>query len=659
MSEIQLIEAALDRLARRQQWLGAWRGLWRGCWVGGLILLLTLSAYKLLPLPFWTLPVAGGVAGTVIVAAVAAGGWRRRSRLQTARWVDDRQQLQERLSTALEVATTPAPADWTRLVVTDAARHAAAVDPRRALPLAFPAIGRWAAAVLLLCAGVGSAPEYRSPVVRQRERDQTNIREAGRQLNELTRRELVRRPPALQTTEKALGQVGELGQRLTKASLTRSEALRDLASVADQLRQQAQELGEPLPLRNLERAARESSGGTGQSPADLQKQMDALQKALGSAAGDSPKLDKLKQELQKAQQALAGLADQSAATARAAREQLAQSLGEAARQLKDLGQSLDGLDEAIQALEADQAGLALRHLQTALTDLEKLRNLARTLQQLQQQASKLGQNLAEQLQNGQAQAAQQTLQKMIDQLKSATLSPDQLQKILDEVSKAIKPAGQYGQVGEHLKNAARQMKQGQQPDAAQSLAAAARELEDLQKQMQDAQAMMATLEALDRAQRSIASGKRWSDVAKLGRCSACNGQGCTRCQGRGWNHGGKAGSGVGTWADEAGWTYLPDEMTPVDNSGVQRPDMAPRGPTDRPDDLSPNLQPDKVRGQLSPAGPMPSITLKGMHTKGESRVQFEEAAAAAQEEAQNALNQDKVPRAYQNAVRDYFDDLKK
>jgi len=40
-------------------------------------------------------------------------------------------------------------------------------------------------------------------------------------------------------------------------------------------------------------------------------------------------------------------------------------------------------------------------------------------------------------------------------------------------------------------------------------------------------------------------------------------------------------------------------------------------------------------------------------------VKFEEAATTAQEEAQNALNQDKVPRAYQNAVRDYFDDLKK
>ena len=56
---------------------------------------------------------------------------------------------------------------------------------------------------------------------------------------------------------------------------------------------------------------------------------------------------------------------------------------------------------------------------------------------------------------------------------------------------------------------------------------------------------------------------------------------------------------------------------------------------------------------------MPSITLKGVAIKGQSRVDYEQAAAAAQTEAQSALNQDQVPRAYRGAVRDYFDDLKK
>jgi len=56
---------------------------------------------------------------------------------------------------------------------------------------------------------------------------------------------------------------------------------------------------------------------------------------------------------------------------------------------------------------------------------------------------------------------------------------------------------------------------------------------------------------------------------------------------------------------------------------------------------------------------MPSIPLKGVSIKGTSRVQVEEAMKAAQTDAQAALNQDKVPRAYQNQVKNYFDDLKK
>jgi flavin-binding protein dodecin len=123
--------------------------------------------------------------------------------------------------------------------------------------------------------------------------------------------------------------------------------------------------------------------------------------------------------------------------------------------------------------------------------------------------------------------------------------------------------------------------------------------------------------------------------------------------------GGKPGSGVGTWADQdGGWN---GELTGGwDNSGVQRPDTDPRGLTDRGEgELSDALKPTKVKGQFSPGGQMPSITLKGISIKGTSKVAYEEAVATAQSDAQSALSQEKVPRAYQGAVKDYFDDLKK
>jgi len=84
------------------------------------------------------------------------------------------------------------------------------------------------------------------------------------------------------------------------------------------------------------------------------------------------------------------------------------------------------------------------------------------------------------------------------------------------------------------------------------------------------------------------------------------------------------------------------------------------GHTDRGEgELSDALKPTKVKGQFKPGGQMPSINLKGVSIKGQSKVAYEEAATAAQSDAQSALSQEKVPRAYQGAVRDYFDDLKK
>jgi hypothetical protein len=305
---------------------------------------------------------------------------------------------------------------------------------------------------------------------------------------------------------------------------------------------------------------------------------------------------------------------------------------------------LPQIDDAINAMAANQTDLVLKDLQAATTDLEKMRDMAKQLQQMQQQMEKLGKDLAEQLKNGQPEAAQMTLQKMTEQLKSANLSQEQMQKMTDEVSKAIDPAGNYGKVAEHLKKASSEMKSGDKPAASQSLAAAAKELGKLMEQMGDAQELSAALENLNKAAMCVGTGQGWKS-----------------CNKPGLGQGGRPGGGVGTWADEKnGWMYDGQWNDHWDNTGAVRPDQDARGHTDRGEgELSDALKPTKVKGQFSPGGQMPSITLKGVSIKGQSKVQYEEAAAAAQSEAQSALSQEKVPRAYQGAVKDYFDDIKK
>lgn len=642
MSEIQVIESALKRAAIRRRWACALRGLWLGLLVGGVITLLLLGLYHVVPVPFWVVQ-AGAVAPIpCLLIGFLAGGWHKPDLKQVARWVDNRRRLQERLSTALEVADESEKGEWRNLVVSDAAEHAKNLDPRQLLPFKLPNATRWALVVLVLAAGLGFVPEYRSKAWRQKKTDERNIKEAGRQLAELTRHSLEKRAPVLEPTRQSLSAVTNLAELMTTKTLTRSEALKDLANVAEQLKDQLKELGKDPGLKRLEQAARSGSGNDSQSTASLQKQIEEAQKQLGRPTGNPDAIDKMKKDLEKLQEAAKGLADKNSPAGDAERQKMSEALSALSREAQDMGLQLPQIDDAINALAQNQTDLFLKDLQAATADLEKMRELAKNMQQLQQQMEKMGKDLAEQLQNGQPEAAQQTLQKMISQLKSANLSPEQMQKLMSEVAKAVNPAGNYGKVAEHLKQASKQMQAGEKGNAAQSLAAASKELDNLMQQLNDAQQMQATLDALKEASMAIGTGQGWQMARRPN-----------------YGEGGKPGSGVGTWADDnAAWDGQMSKGW--DNSGIVREDEDPRGHTDRGEgELTDALKPTKVRGQFSPGGQMPSITLKGVSIKGTSKVAYEEAATAAQTDAQSALSQEKVPRAYQNAVKDYFDDLKK
>ncbi len=642
MSEWQVIQAALRQAAARFRWNRALRGLSWGLLFGGLGCLLLLGVYHLAPLPLWTLSAAVVFPVPCMLAGFLLGAWHIPDPGQMARWLDQRQGLQERLSTALEVSASSDGNPWRELVLADAAEHARGLEPRKLLPFALPRFTRWAVAVLVMAAGLGFVPEYRSKSFLQKKADEANIKETGRQLAELTRHSLEKRTPALEP-QKALEAVATLGDQLAARNLGRSEALKDLANQAEKLKEEINELAKDPALRRLEQAARSASGAEAQTASALQKQMEALQKQMGTPIGNPEALEKLKSQLDKLQQAARGLADKNSPGADADRQKLSDSLSALSRQVQDLGLQMPELDDAINALAANQTDLLLKDLQAATADLEKLRDMAKNMQQLQQQVEKLGKDLAEQLKNGQPELAQQTLQKMISDLKAANLTPEQLQKMINEVAKAIPPAANYGKVADHLKAAASQMKSGDKGGAAQSLAKASDELQSLMQQLADAAQMQAALDALNQASSAIGTGQGWRAARGMPR----------------FGKGGQPGSGVGTWAEEgAQW----DGQTTAgwDNSGVERPDMDSRGVSDRGEgELSDALKPTKVKGQFAPGGPMPSITLKGVSIKGQSKVGYEEAVTAAQSDAQSALSQEKVPRAYQGSVRDYFDDLKK
>jgi hypothetical protein len=617
--------------------------LWRGLFAGAALWLATLAVYKLAPISEWTLAVTAWVAITLMPIGFGIGFWRRPTLPEVARWVDGRQHFQERLSTALEVAGSAQTGAWRDLVLADAAGRVRDFDPKRFLPFHLPLISRWALLALVLAATLGFVPEYRSKAYLQNKKEAEIIKETGKQLAELTRRSLERRPPALEPTQKALDSVKELGDQMAKLSLTRTEALHDLASATEKLKDQTKDLAKDPMMRKLEQAARSPTARSSSANADLQKQIDSMQKQLGNPNATPDALDKLQKELQKLQKAAAGLPGNDSA-GQEQKQEMSQSLSDLAKKAQELGLSLPSLDEAIKALENSQIDQFLKDLKLSEQDLEKMQAMAKAMQELQKQQAQLGKDLAEQLDKGQAEAAMQTLQKMIDQLKKGGLTEEQLKKMLEEVDKAVKPGSEYGKVGEFLKQATGKMQGGDKPGAAQSLADASAELKRLLDQLGDAQSMMASLDALQKAQMCVGNCMSWGQcLAKIPRAG----------------QGGRPGRGVGTWSDDNGWMNFPTMVDRWDNSGIERPDQAPRGQSDRGDgDLSDALVPTKVKGRISPGGPMPSISLKGVSIKGESKVPYSEAVRRAQSEAQSALSQEQVPRAYQGAVKDYFDDLK-
>lgn len=638
---MQVIESVLSAASRRRRLSLALRGMWRGLLAGAIFGLVVLAAYKLLPLHPYTLLLVPAIPLSFAVAGFVAGGWRRPDKGEMARYLDSRERLKERLSTALEVAGRPEAGGWSELVIKDAAAQAQLLAGRQLVPLKLTRAPRWALLTLVVIAGLGFVPEYRSSAYLRKEQDKAVISQVGKQLVELTRRSLEKRPPALEPTERAMAAVSEVGDRLARANLTRGEALKEIANVAERLKNEVNQLSRDPALRQLAQAARASGTTPGDTQSAMQKQIEALQKQLGSPTGHPDAMEKLKQALEKLQHTAIAQARDKGGPDATERQQMASTLSALSRTAEDLGLQIPQLEQAIEALAANQTDRFLKNLQASLNDLEKMRDMAKALQQLQQQAEKLGKDLPEQLERGQAEVAEQTIRKMMQQLNAANLDSEAAKKLLNEIAKSVSPAAEYGEVATHLKAAAEAMKAGQTAAASRALGKAAEELKNLMEQMGDSETMMAQMQALNEASMCIANGQGWRPGGRPG-----------------YKPGGRTGAGVGTWAENEGMDWTGEMNDHWDNSGIVREDLDPRGISDRDPTLNEALKPTKVKGQFAPGGQMPSITLKGVSIKGQSAVEYEAAAAAAQSDAESALSQEKVPRAYQNAVKDYFDDLK-
>lgn len=650
MSEQELIHSKLRTLARRLQRDAVLNFVAKVALWSCLGLLVVFGLYKVLPLPFTIVEAVFALAALVLIGATVYGFLRRVPLASAARFADQKLSLKERLSSAIEIASNGGSVPMSDLVLRDAARHAEQLNPKEVLPLHLPRSARWVVLSLIAIVGLAFVPEYRTAEFKERERVKHDLKEEGEKLASLVKKiEQNTRPAALNEMQKELRALDELSQDFRKVSLTKADALREINTVADQIRKKQEELGENKNLRSLERRA--AAAGSDPSAAQreaIQKKIEDLQKKLGANPPSPEQIEKTKADLKNAMDKVKAAPDPNSAEGQQAREALEKSIEAAMQQAKDYGNVGDSLEKALEGLKTADIDLVAQNISDAVQDLEQMQRQAAALDKARQQAQQLGKDLAEQLAKGQAQAAKETLEKFIQQVEQSNLSDAQKQKIAEELTKALDPAKDYGKVGEHLQNAVSQLANNDKTSAANSMQAAAEELQKLLDQQAQGQQLAEMMEALKQSQCQLATGN-------------CQGPGCQNgvCQGgaSGTPKGGK-GRGFGDWPDENN-TAVPAYSETWDNTGLGRENKDAKGVTDRGDPkITGNTTPTKLRGQMQNAGPMPGITLKGVSIKGQSNVEMEQATTAAKQEAEDALNKEQIPKSYQNQVKEYFDSLK-
>jgi chromosome segregation ATPase len=101
----------------------------------------------------------------------------------------------------------------------------------------------------------------------------------------------------------------------------------------------------------------------------LQKQIEAMQKQMGTPTGNPEALDKLKKDLEKLKEAAKSMASKNSPGSEAERQKLSESMSALSKQMQEMGVELPQLDDAIKALEANQTDLVLKDLEASLTDL--------------------------------------------------------------------------------------------------------------------------------------------------------------------------------------------------------------------------------------------------------------------------------------------------
>lgn len=483
---------------------------------------------------------------------------------------------------------------FARAVQADADRVLAGLSARRLMPLQWSGSLSFGGVILLIGALLLLLPEFDLIKKKEAEASTQHMAQAASRM-----REVVAQPVS------ALSQLAEKNadEELNKQIKELEDALKpEMDKDPDVLRREAVKKLDKLQDTLKSKANEDRFKALDETRKRL-KQMSSPEDPKGEAAklleslssGDFEQARKETRELQErlAQRAREGKLDEKQA------EQIKKQLNEIAQKLE-------------QAAQDKQSEREMQNMGMSRQDMERV--LEALAKKDPKQLEKLAKELAE-------------------RMKEQGVTQEQLERMMEKMAQRMEASKSLKEMAEKMANAGKQLEQGNTEAAQDELSEASDQLSEMEQLEQAMNELEAQMSMLDDARDELGKGEGEGEgEGQDGQCQGCDGKGfrkdgapCPHCNGTGQ---GMGGAGRGS------------------------------GPRERDDNVDVAFRNTKAKLKNMRGGKIVSQQyVKGQHLKGKSEVEFYDAATAAEIDATDALNRDRIPRAYRKGVRNYFDRL--
>jgi len=302
----------------------------------------------------------------------------------------------------------------------------------------------------------------------------------------------------------------------------------------------------------------------------------------------------------------------------------------AAGDFKTAKQTLEQMREQLATLKKDGDKEFTKNMQKQLTDLAKqLENLAnqKQLKKKLEQAGIKKEDVERMLQK----LTKEDLEQIKKQLQKNGLSQKQIEKLAQQCKKQQAGKEALDKLSQKMKNAGQAAGAGQMDSASSEMQAAAEQLSEMEALEQEMNQLDSTMADLQSAKNDMNNScKKCSGTGKSGDgdCSSCNGSGMGQGQQQG-RGGGQGRQGQG------------------------------RGGLARKNETAIGFKIERGKVETTKGRIIGQFLVDGEQVKGEASEQFVELMAAAERDAIDTVNGDRIPRQYQKAVREYFKRLPK